>query len=91
MYSRRGHRHQITVDGKTFWVDSNQEEALILWLEENGFHDKWRHLDYGLKVGKNNYTPDLELSVFFDGMTYRALVESKPTLNLMKRIFLYLI
>lgn len=81
MYKTAGHRHQVTIDGKTFWVDSNQEETLIRWLEENGFHDKWRHLDYGIKSGKDNYTPDLELSVFFNGMIHRALVESKPSLS----------
>lgn len=77
-----GNRHQITIDGQTFMVDSNQEEKLIRWVEANGFHDKWIHRDYGVNVGQNNYTPDLELSVLLpDGMTHRALVESKPSLN----------
>lgn len=76
----RGNRHQITVDGRTFWVDSNQEEYLIRWLEDSGFSKRWRRLGTGLTVGKNNYTPDLELSIELDGMTHRALVESKPTL-----------
>ncbi len=82
MYTSQGNRHQITIDGKTFWVDSNQEEALILWLEENGFHDRWRHIYYGLKVNGSHYTPDLELSVqLSDNMTHRAIVESKPTIK----------
>lgn len=76
-----GNRHQITVDGRTFWVDSNQEEHLIRWLEDNGFSKRWRRLDTGLTVGRKNYTPDLEVSVELDGMTHRALVESKPTLS----------
>lgn len=82
MYTSHGNRHQVTIDGKTFWVDSNQEETLILWLEENGFHDRWRHIDYGLKVNTSHYTPDLELSVqLSDNMTHRAIVESKPTIK----------
>lgn len=79
----RGNRHEITLAGNTFWVDSNQEEMLLRWLEGNGFQGRWRRLDDGLSVGHNNYTPDLELSVQFDGMTHRALVESKPS----KRFF----
>lgn len=76
----RGNRHEVTIDGKTFWVDSNQEEALIRWLEDNGFHDRWLRRDYGVSVGTNNYTPDLELSIQLDHMTHRAIVESKPDL-----------
>ncbi len=82
MYTVNGNRHQITIDGKTFWVDSNQEEALIRWLEANGFHDKWRRTDYGLKSNAARYTPDLEVSVLLpNGKTDRAIVESKPTLK----------
>lgn len=82
MYKSRGNRHQITVDNKTFWVDSNQEEALIRWLEENGFHDRWRHMDYGMQVGSYRYTSDLEVSIqTSNSMTTRAIVESKPTLK----------
>jgi hypothetical protein len=81
MYTRAGNRHWITIDGKTIRVDSNQEEDLIKWLEENGFHDKWRRLATGLHVGKYNYTPDIEASVFLDGMTTRAIVESKPAVS----------
>ncbi len=76
----RGNRHEITVDDKTFWVDSNQEEYLIRWLEENGFHECWLRRDHGVSVGINNYTPDLELSIQLDDMTHRAIVESKPEL-----------
>lgn len=79
-YGGRGSRHEITLAGKTFWVDSNQEETLLRWLEDNGFSERWRRLDHGLNVGRDNYTPDLELSVQLDGMTHRALVESKPVL-----------
>lgn len=77
----RGNRHQITVDNKTFWVDSNQEEALIRWAEANGFHDRWMRRYHGVSYGGNNYTPDLELSVQHEEMTHRALVESKPYLK----------
>lgn len=82
MYKSRGNRHQVTIDGKTFWVDSNQEEALIRWLEANGFHDHWRRSEDGIQVGRYRYTPDIEVSVLTeDGMTTRAIVESKPTLG----------
>lgn len=77
----RGNRHEVTIDNKTFWVDSNQEETLIRWIEENGFHDRWRRLNHGINVDSFNYTPDLELSIQFEGMTHRALVESKPTVK----------
>jgi len=80
-YKHRGNRHQITLAGKTFWVDSNQEEYLLRLLEESGFTDRWRRLEHGINVTRNNYTPDLELSIEFEGMTHRALVESKPTLS----------
>lgn len=76
----RGNQHYITVDGKTFQVDSNQEEVLIRWAEANGFHDRWMRRDYGVSRNGNNYTPDLELAVQLDGMTHRAIVESKPEL-----------
>lgn len=80
MYKARGNRHQVTISGKTFWVDSNQEEALIRWLEANGFHDRWRRSSIGIQVGSYRYTPDIEVSVLTEnGMTTRAIVESKPT------------
>jgi len=75
----RGNRHEVTIGGKTFWVDSNQEETLLRWLESHGFSGRWRRLGDGLSVGGSNYTPDLELSIQLGGMTHRALVESKPT------------
>lgn len=81
MYTAKANRHQVTIDGHTFWVDSNQEEVLIRWLEANGFHDKWRRTDYGLKSSAARYAPDLEVSVLLpNGKTDRAIVESKPTL-----------
>jgi len=32
MYTSHGNKYQVTIDGKTFQVDSNQEENLIRWL-----------------------------------------------------------
>jgi hypothetical protein len=82
MYRSKGNGHQITVSGKTFWVDSNQEEVLIRWLENNGFHDRWRRTDYGIQVGNYRYTPDIEVSIQVnEKMTTRAIVDSKPTLG----------
>lgn len=70
------------IGGKTFGVDSNQEEVLIRWLEANGFHDKWRRPELGIQSGVFRYTPDIEMSVAVEnGMTTRAIVESKPTLE----------
>ncbi len=70
------------IGGKTFTVDSNQEEVLIRWLEANGFHDKWRRPELGIQSGVFRYTPDIEMSVTVEnGMTTRAIVESKPTLK----------
>lgn len=82
MYQSRGNRHEITIDGRTLTVDSNQEEALLTWLEEDGFHDKWRQPEYGMQIGKWRYKPDAEISVrVADGVSTRAIVESKPTLG----------
>lgn len=82
MYQSRGNRHEVTIDGETFTVDSNQEETLLLWLEENGFHKKWRQPEYGMQIGKWRYKPDAEISVrVADNMSIRAIVESKPVLE----------
>ena len=78
MYYKRANQHTAIIGGKKILVDSNLEESVLTWLENNGFHDRWRRLQSGFSVGKNNYTPDLELSVELDGTFHRALVEIKP-------------
>lgn len=78
MYTIRGNRHRVTIDGKTFWVDSNMEEAFIRQLEKSGFHGKWRRSRFGLGFGFARYTPDVELSIIHDSMNRHALVEFKP-------------
>ncbi|HCH33927.1 MAG: hypothetical protein UY35_C0014G0015 [Candidatus Saccharibacteria bacterium GW2011_GWC2_48_9] len=81
MYNSRGNQHQVNIGDSIFWVDSNQEEKLIRWLEANGFHGKWRRPEEGIQVGLYRYTPDVEISIQTpDGMTIRAIVESKPTM-----------
>jgi hypothetical protein len=81
MYNMRGNKHLATIGGKQIMVDSNLEETVLTWLEENGFRGKWRRLEKGFSVGKNNYTPDLELSVELEGKLHRALVEIKPNVE----------
>lgn len=78
MYTLRGNRHRVTIDSKTFWVDSDMEEAFIRQLEKNGFHGKWRRSRFGLGFGFARYTPDVELSIIHDSMNRHALVEFKP-------------
>lgn len=79
MHNYRGHRHRVTIEDKTFWVDSDMEEVFIRRLVKNGFSGKWRRSRFGLGVGFARYTPDLELSILdTDGMNRHALVEFKP-------------
>lgn len=77
----RGNQHDITINGNTFTVDSNLEERVIRWLENNGYSDLWERPTHGANVGSSNYTPDLLLSVQIGTMTHTAIVEVKPDLD----------
>jgi len=71
----------VTIDGQSVWVDSQTEARFLQYLESKGFSGRWRRTEKGISVGRDNYTPDVELSVQFNGRTHRAIVEVKPTIS----------
>ena len=81
MYSGKSYSRKVVVGNQTVIVDSYLEEKVLRRLENSSFHNLWIKPTVGLNVGKNNYTPDIELSVQLDGMTHRALVEIKPAVR----------
>ncbi|OGL21557.1 hypothetical protein A2707_05995 [Candidatus Saccharibacteria bacterium RIFCSPHIGHO2_01_FULL_45_15] len=66
------------VDGENVYLDSKSEAIFIRRLVRNGFSGKWRRPS-GVALGKNQYTPDFELSVVWNGQNSRAHVEYKST------------
>lgn len=74
-------RHEATVGGKTFWVDSNLEERVLRELEANGFSGRWERPSKGTHAGGKNYTPDVYLMIEYGGMSHRAILEIKPVLD----------
>lgn len=54
-------RHEVTIAGKTFWVDSNLEERVLLWLENNGFRASTAEypfsVNYPYRMGAKRYCP----------------------------------
>jgi hypothetical protein len=82
MYRGSSNHHWTTIGGQRIFVDSNLEERVLQELEATGFTQRWSKPEVGLSVRGYNYTPDIELSVQFEGMTHRALVEIKPNRQL---------
>lgn len=74
-------QRRVEIGGKKVTVDSQLEERVLLWLENHGFHERWRKPDVGLHYLGSNYTPDIELLIELDGMTHLAIVEIKPVLE----------
>jgi len=79
IYHSRGNKHTAVIGGKSVAVDSNLEERVLRWLEDNGFANRWEKPAIGLNEGVSNYTHDVDLSIQLDGLTHRALVEIKPS------------
>jgi hypothetical protein len=78
MATRRGNRHQITIDNQTVWLDSNNEEqALRQFINRYGFSGKWSRPIHGIKHVGRYYSPDFELAINDYGNTARAVVEVK--------------
>jgi hypothetical protein len=78
MYNGKALTRTVDIDGKSISVDSALEERVIRQLQQTGYASMWRRTEHGLSVGPYNYTPDLELSLLFEGMIHRALIEIKP-------------
>jgi hypothetical protein len=76
-YRFKAATRQVKIGGKVVSVDSKLEERVIRTLDQNKY--TWRKPTIGLNVGRNNYTPDLELSVQYGKRTHRAIVELKPS------------
>jgi hypothetical protein len=76
MATRRGNRHQVTIDNQTVWLDSNNEEqALRQFIDHYGFSGKWLRPAHGIKHAGKYYSPDFELAINDYGTAARALVE----------------
>ncbi len=80
MYQGSGYKHSDYVGGQNVSFDSKLEKRVLEWLDNSGFAGRWHKPTLGINVGDSNYTPDIELSVQYQGMTHRAIVEIKPTL-----------
>ncbi len=78
MAYRRGHRHQVTIDGQTVWLDSKTEfKALEQFITKYNFSGQWLRPQLGIKHVGKTYTPDFELAVDDFGRTARAIIEVK--------------
>lgn len=79
MYYGRSVSRSVAIGNQKVVVDSKLEERVLRHLEETGFQNLWLKPSKGVHLGKDNYTPDIELSVEIDGQTHLAVVEIKPT------------
>lgn len=78
MYERSGVRREVLIGNQKIEVDSKLEENVIRRLESSGYSGFWIKPRLGLNSGRYNYTPDLELAIYYKGKNRRALVEIKP-------------
>jgi hypothetical protein len=78
-YNKRSPPRRVVIGHRTIFVDSKLEERVIRYLDTHGYDNHWERNEHGISVWRYNYTPDLTLSVQFEGMSVRALIEIKPS------------
>lgn len=58
-------------------TDSLMEANIISELVRHGYSQKWRRTRRGIAFGYARYTPDVELCIYHQGHSVRAIVELK--------------